>query len=278
MPVLEHAGGAIWYDVLDLVPPWIEAPPVILFHHGLGIDARIWNGWLPGLADRYRIVRLDMRGCGRSSAPGAGFPWSMDRLADDARAGAEAAGARQFHWVGESIGGTIGLHFATRYPQMLRTLTACSTSYRGASVQRVKEWRAFIGEHGMAAWSAMMMPHRLHRADVPEEAYRWFEQEQAAADLHVTLDLADLLIGADLAPLLPTIAQPALLLAPGESPFVPLEVMRELHRLLPDSELQIFPGVRHALAYSHGPACSRALRTFLARRVPSEAPAFWLRT
>src|SRR5438876_11950896 len=104
MPMLEHPEGAIWYDVVDLTPPWIKDPPVILFHHGVGIDARIWNGWLPRLADRYRLVRLDMRGCGQSSVPGTGFAWSMDRLADDALAVAQAATARQFHWVGESIG------------------------------------------------------------------------------------------------------------------------------------------------------------------------------
>lgn len=269
MPMLERPGGAIWYEITDLTPPWIETPPTILFHHGVGINARTWNGWLPALADRYRLVRMDMRGCGQSSVPAPGFTWSMDLLAADALAVAQAAGAQQFHWVGESIGGTIGLYVATRSPAALLSLTACSTSHRGAGINRVKEWRAFIDQHGMAAWSAMMMPHRLRRADVSEEAYRWFEQEQAAASASVTLDLADLLIGTDLAPLLPSIAQPTLLLAPGESPFVPLSVMREIHALIPDSEVQSFPGVRHALAFSHGAACSRALRSFLARREQS---------
>lgn len=266
MPTLQRLGGSIWYDVIDLTPPWVEDPPVLLFHHGVGIKAEIWNAWLPALVDRYRIVRFDMRGCGRSSVPEPGFAWSMDQLADDALGVAQAAGAERFHWVGESIGGTIGLHAARRHGEALLSLTCCSTSHRGAAINRVKEWRAFIDRHGMAAWSVMMMEHRLHRHHVPDEAYRWFGREQARASAQVTLDLADLLIGTDLTPALPSIAVPTLLLAPGESPFVPLAVMREIHGLVPDSELQVFPGVRHAIVYSHGPAGARALRDFLARR------------
>ena len=32
MPMLERPGGAIWYEITDLTPPWIETPPTILFH------------------------------------------------------------------------------------------------------------------------------------------------------------------------------------------------------------------------------------------------------
>ena len=47
---------------------------------------------------------------------------------------------------------------------------------------------------------------------------------------------------------------------------LPLAIAREIHALVPGSELQEFPGLRHAIAYSHGPSCARALRAFLTRR------------
>ena len=66
MPTLERPEGNIHYDVCDIVPPWVEPRETILFLHGLAIDSDIWITWLPTLADRYRIVRMDLRGFGPS--------------------------------------------------------------------------------------------------------------------------------------------------------------------------------------------------------------------
>ncbi len=266
MPELQRPAGPLHYEITDLTPPWVDPPATIVFHHGVGITSAIWSAWLPVLAGRYRLVRFDTRGFGRSSAPAPGFPWSLDLLAEDVLAVARAAGAEQFHLVGESLGGTVGLCLATRQAAALLSLTVCSTSHRGASIHRVREWRDFIGRNGMAAWSAMMMPHRLDPGHVSPAAWQWFEAEQAKSSPHVTLDLADLLIGTDLTQDLPAVTTPTLVLAPEASPFVPLAIAREIHALVPGSEIQEFGGVRHAIAYSHGPACARALWAFLSRR------------
>jgi pimeloyl-ACP methyl ester carboxylesterase len=258
--------SGLWYDVTDLVAPWAEDGGPVLFHHGVGITSDVWLEWLPVLADRHRLVRLDMRGFGRSARQAPDGRWTMDRLVADALAVADAAGLGRFHLVGESIGGTLGLCLALRYPERLRSLTVCSTSHRGGSIQRVVEWRAFIERHGMAAWSAMMMDHRADPARVPEASRRWFERVQAESSAEATLGLADALIGTDLSAQLPAIRVPALILAPGASPFIPLEVALDLQARIPASEIRVFPGVRHAIVHSHGRACAEAVRDFLGRR------------
>lgn len=68
-----------------------------------------------------------------------------------------------------------------------------------------------------------MMPRRFDPDRVPAPLYRWFEREQAKSSAASVLDLADLLIGTDLAPELAAITLPTLLLTPDSSPFVPLE-------------------------------------------------------
>ena len=85
------------------------------------------------------------------------------------------------------------------------------------------------------------------------------------------LALADVLMGTDLTAELGRIRVPTLLLAPGQSPFVPLAVMEEMHAAIPGSELQVFANARHGLPFSHGTACGRALRDFHARRIPAHA-------
>jgi pimeloyl-ACP methyl ester carboxylesterase len=263
---VDRPGGSLFYHVTSLTPPWEDDPPTILFHHGVGVTSDIWLEWLPLLADRYRLIRFDMRGFGRSIVPGPGYSWSMELLAEDALAVARAAGASRFHMVGESLGGTLGLYLAIHHSSALLSVTACSASHRGSSINRVREWRTFIEREGMTAWSHMMMPHRFDPARVPDAMYRWFDHEQAKSSADSVLDLADLLIGTDLTHDLPRITVPTLLLAPGASPFVPLETAQEIQSRVPRSEIRIFPGVRHAIAASHARECATAVGEFLLRR------------
>jgi pimeloyl-ACP methyl ester carboxylesterase len=263
---LDRPGGPLHFETLDATAPWAAEAPLIVFHHGIGATGGIWSEWLPALLDRYRVARFDMLGFGRSGVPGPGFAWSLEGLVEDALAVARAAGAERFHFVGESVGGTVGLLLASRRPEALLSLTVSNASHRGGSIQRAREWREFIRANDMARWAEMMTPLRLDRERVPEAQYRWFEQAQAAAAADSVLDLADVLIGSDLTPELERVRVPTLLLAPGRSPFVPLAVMEAMHAGIAGSELVVFPDARHGLPCSHGAACGRALRAFLDRR------------
>jgi 3-oxoadipate enol-lactonase len=256
------------WTATDLTPAWRPAAETIVFTHGVGTSSDVWADRLPVLADRYRLVRFDTRGYGRSPEP-PGMKWSLDLLADDVLAVAAAADvAGRFHLVGESLGGTVSLYLASRTPERVRSVSIMSTSHRGASIQHVREWREFVARHGMAGWSAMMMERRFAPGAIDPAQHAWFECLQAQCSADVTLDLADMLVGSDLTPCLPSIAAPTLLLAPGASPFVPIEIPREIHRLVPDAELHEYPGVQHGFVFSHAREGAAAVRDFLARRFP----------
>ena len=166
MPMLETADGALFYDVTDLTPPWESAPETVLFHHGVGIDHGIWARWWPVLARRYRLVRFDMRGYGRSVVPAEGYAWSFDGLAADVHAVAAAAGAERFHYVGESLGGALGYYLAINHPDSLLSLIACTAPHRGGAVDWLAEWRSFVEENGMDGWSRRMMVASTCRAAI----------------------------------------------------------------------------------------------------------------
>jgi pimeloyl-ACP methyl ester carboxylesterase len=262
---LDRPGGSLYFEVIDTSAPWAGEAPLIVFHHGIGATADIWAEWLPALLDRYRVARFDMLGFGRSGVPGPGFAWSLEGLAADALSIARAAGAERFHFVGESVGGTVGLLLASRRPEVLLSLTVSNASHRGGSIQLARQWREFIRAEGMGKWGEMMTPLRLDRQRVSEAQFRWFEQAQARCSADSVLDLADVLIGTDLSPELGRIRVPTLLLVPGRSPFVPAAVMEEMHADIAGSELVLFPDALHGLPCSHGAAGGRALRAFLDR-------------
>ena len=83
MAYVETDGGKIYYEVIDLVAPWEAKRETIVFHHGIGASAGIWTEWLPELIMRYRIVRFDMRGYGRSQMPERDEKWSLDLFSKD---------------------------------------------------------------------------------------------------------------------------------------------------------------------------------------------------
>lgn len=263
MPLATTRQGALHYDVVDQVAPWRSRNEAILFHHGIGGSAGIWAGWQPALADGYRLVTFDMRGCGRSHIPTADFAWSLDLLIDDLFAVADAAGLQQFHLVGESIGGTVTLAAALARPERIATLAVSNGAHLGASIQSVEAWHRQLAEGGVKAWSDAFLPGRFHDGALSPDRLAWFAAQQEEWPRDSILNALRVLIGTDLTPRLKAMRCPVLLLHPDGSPFIPVPVMAELHRLLPGSELNVIGHSRHGLPYSHANQCASLLRTFL---------------
>jgi len=75
-------GMILTYDFDDFTDPWKSAPTLLLLHAAMG-SARRYFGWVPHLSRHYRVVRLDLRGHGRSQVPAADQPLALERLVAD---------------------------------------------------------------------------------------------------------------------------------------------------------------------------------------------------
>ena len=93
----------------DLAGP--QAAPTVCFTHSLNSDGGMWVEQLvPLLAAGYRVLRLDMRGHGGSSAVDGDY--TMDALAADVKGALDVLDVKKVHYIGLSIGGMIGQGFA----------------------------------------------------------------------------------------------------------------------------------------------------------------------
>ena len=88
----------------------------------------IWAYQLPLLAHRFRVLLYDLRGHGRSAAPGDSY--TLQELASDVAALLDYLQISRAAFVGLSIGGMIGQMFALQYPDKLAGLVLCSTGSR----------------------------------------------------------------------------------------------------------------------------------------------------
>lgn len=266
MPFAETPSGNIYYEVCDLTPPWLENPQTIIFHHGVAGHPAMWTAWLGVLYGQYRLVRFDMRGHERSVMPQTGFDWSFEGLVDDVLAVADAAGAQRFHFVGESIGGTVGIACALSHANRLHSLTLSNASPIGGLLGNVNVWREMVKTGTQQKWAAQMMQWRFYDNALDRQTYDWYRKLHENCSMDVCLDLADLLLEADYTSDLARIETPTLLLSPDSSPFIPAKIMQNMHELIADSELQVFANSRHGLPFSHGKACAKVLAGFLQRR------------
>ncbi len=266
MPIATTPTGDLHYQVLEAVPPWAGPPETVLFHHGVAANLHLWSPWLSALSDRYRIVRFDTRGYGGSSAAGQGFTFTFESLTDDVLAVADAAGAEQFHFVGESMGGTVGIALALRAQERLHSLILSNAAARGGLIRNVDGWKAIADGDGAAGWARQMMEWRFYPDSLDSHVREWFRSVHEDSSMDVNLALADLLLHADFMDDLESIKLPTLLLAPEASPFIALDLMTEMRRKIPNAELQVFAHSKHGLPLSHGTQCAAVVRDFLERQ------------
>jgi 3-oxoadipate enol-lactonase len=95
----------------------------VTFAHSLATDATLFDEQAQALAERYRILRFDMRGHGQSAAPPG--PYALADLVGDVVGLWDALGIERSHFVGLSIGGMTAFGVALDHPDRLLGLIAC---------------------------------------------------------------------------------------------------------------------------------------------------------
>jgi len=109
---LAHVNGAdLYYETAGV------GEPLVLLH-GFTLDHRMWDAQFMVFADRFQVVRYDLRGFGRSSLPD-GKPY---RAADDLRGLLSFLNLGPAHLLGLSMGGGEAIRFALSYPELTRSL------------------------------------------------------------------------------------------------------------------------------------------------------------
>ncbi len=95
--------------------------PTVVMLHGITADSTNWTRFARYYTDNYHVVIPDLPGFGDSSrVPTASYsiPAQSERL----HALMQSLGVKQFHLVGNSMGGYIGAYYASQHPETVRTL------------------------------------------------------------------------------------------------------------------------------------------------------------
>ena len=260
MPHVTHAGARIWWEEQGAGDP-------LLLIMGLGATLEWWNRLTPSLTPRYRTIRFDNRGVGKSDVPAG--PYSIPLMADDALAVIDAAGVTSAHVVGLSMGGYIAQELALRHPGRVRSLVLGCTSCGGRDAVRAAPEvasalaaRAKVPQHD-AMWG--MVPYTFDastpRERIAQDLAMRMRSAVSNAGYFAQLDAVRAWGGA--LGRLSAIAVPTLVMHGENDQLVPPENGRILARAIANARLVMLPHASHIFLTDQLEPARDAILTFL---------------
>ena len=248
-----------------------ESGEPLVFVHGYTGDITDWKYQVAEFSPDYRVLVLDLRGHGRSEAPADRSVYTVETMARDVEALADALGFEKYHLVGHSLGGTIVQEVALSSPERLSSLTLEDTGPLASFPGNVElqQWNAKQIEtaerQGMAAVVELQRAN-LSRLSVPlsPEVIELAQERLARMSVHG-------FVGATLAgpKWRGTIDRAASIRVPtlviyGELDLAPIVTASQwLARTIPGATLEMIPGAAHSPQMEQAELYNRALRRHL---------------
>jgi 3-oxoadipate enol-lactonase len=245
MPVSRVNGINIYYEIHG------DGEPVI-FGNGVFSNTLGWVNQVSTFSKEYQVILYDMRGQGQSDKPKE--PYSFELHAEDQMSLLEHLGISKVHHVGISYGAELGLVFALKYPDMLKSLVACSAvSFIGPLLSEMCQlWRYAC---------VLAEPEIFYHATVPLNFGETFIRnntailEQAKAryaqlEYPALVNLLDAFLKLNITDQLPQIIIPTCVIAGEKDILKPAyPYSRLIHDSLPNSEMVIVRDSGHAITF-----------------------------
>ncbi|MEV3967793.1 alpha/beta hydrolase [Streptomyces sp. NPDC050698] len=242
-----------------------EGPPLVCLPGGPMQDS-VYLGDLGGLTAHRTLIRLDLRGTGRSAVPSDTASYRCDRLVGDVEALRAELGLERMDLLGHSAGANLAVLYAARHPRRVGRLALVTPSVfavglditaedrlETARLRRNEPWFApayasleaiTSGRGAPTDWEAIA-PFWFGRWDEEARAFRAAEQEQRngeAAALYASEGAFD--PGATRAAL--AASPSSVLVVAGEYDIAaPVRVMKEYAGLFRRAELVELSGAGH---------------------------------
>ncbi len=240
--------------------------PKLALLHPVGLDLTCWDDVAALLARDYTVLRIDLRGHGKSFAAVAGS--TLEDYADDVHTLLHAHGHAPAIVVGLSFGGMVTQTLAIRHPADVAAavISACPSTLPDAAREMMRQRAALAEQNGMASL-------------VEETLQRWFTPDfiaRGGAERTRARLLADDPAGwatawraisqLDTKPRLGEIKVPALCIAGALDPAAPPAALEAIASGITGAERQVIPTGPHMMQIETPTLFTEAVTGFLSRR------------
>jgi 3-oxoadipate enol-lactonase len=246
------------------------APPVVL-SNSLGTTLAMWDPQVAVLAERFRVIRYDIRGHGGSPVPPA--PYDIADLGTDLLALLDGLRIERASVCGLSLGGMTAMWVAANAPERVERLVLCSTSARLGPPEAWADRAAAVRAGGMATVADTVVG-------------RWFTDGFARREPGTVARFRDMLLSIpaegyaaccgvvermDLVPSLGRIEAPTLILAGAADPSTPPGHAHRIAQGIPGAQLTTVEAA-HLLNVEVADEATRAVLDHLSDMRSEEGP------
>lgn len=256
--------------------------PALVFVNGFGCEQTVWRSVAPQFAPSRRIVLFDHVGTGRSqhSAYDAAKYASLDGYADDLLEVCDAAGAQDAILVAHSVGASIGILAANRWPCAFRQLVLIAPSpcflndgsYLGGFEREDLDALLAAMDADYRHWSRQVARLIMGNPERPELA-RELESSFNRIDPAIARRFAGVSFDSDHREELARLSTPTVILQCDEDNIVPEVVAEFMQETIPQCELLRLEATGHCPHMSAPDELTRVLRGLLDERWSETEPA-----
>lgn len=239
--------------------------PPIIFVHGVGSTAAIWDYQLLAFGNDYRCFAIELRGNGVPKPEARPETITREGFVDDVLAVADATGDDTFHFVGCSLGGVVGFEVWKRAPQRLRSLTFVgSFAWYPNAKQYADGVVATVRQAGTMETFARARVEKLGLPSGPRTDETIDQMACKSVDSYIASTYATWT--GDYRSILPTISVPTLVLHGEHDTVAPASFSQEIAAAIPGAQLHQLPNAGHVANADTPVAFNAILREFLTSR------------
>ncbi len=255
-----HDGLEVAYYVDDFTKPWERADTVVLLHAAMG-NAKRWFRWVPPLTQKYRVVRMELRGHGESQRPTPDQPFSLDLLVKDVLTLIDHLELDTVHLVGNSAGGYVTQKLAIGHGDRLKTISLFGST-PGLKHSQAMSWIPRIQSIGLKKFLADTIEDRFDKNADPG-LVRWFIEQAGSCDPAFTARFVSHMCTHDFMDELSEIRCPTLIVAAARESIGQADTYGEMHKRIANSRLLRYDTAAHNICDGYADQCVADLQKFL---------------
>jgi proline-specific peptidase len=259
--------------------------PVLVLHGGPGIDHHTFGDYLDPLTDRYHLILVDQRSCGRSDRTPE-RTWTLEQMVQDVTVLVRALALERYAVLGHSYGAFVALQHAVTFPghagQTIVSNGIPSARFLAHVDRNLQAFEpAELREQVAASWEreksvetpedvAALLHDQLpfHFADPRDPRIKEYEGRtaQAVYSPHVLRHFAGQAYGGiEVEDRLKGVTQPVLVLAGRYDRTCSVDAAAAIARGVPNAQLVVFEHSGHMLFVEEQERYIEVVRSFLDR-------------
>ncbi len=214
-----------------------EEGPVLVLSHSLGATHQMWDSQVPSFSRRFRVLRYDHRGHGKSALPEG--PWTIADFGRDLLELLDYLELDQVQFCGLSLGGMLGLWLGEEAPDRVGKLILANCSAKIEDPSLLRGRMAQIREEGLKSITDNVMEHWFtpeFRAAHPEK-FAEIRKMLLEASPEAYLATCDAICAMDLTAKLSQVQNPALVIYGKLDQATPPEWTQACAAELPNAEV-----------------------------------------